>query len=270
MPRILIAGRGLIAQAVAEALGPDEARLVPHAAVEAEAFEGIETALWGGRHPALGTPAWRLDDDREPAFARLCVKHRTHLVTLGTRKVYARSRDALREDDPVAPWDRYGEHKAALEERLATLCGDGLTRLRLANVFGFEPGRPSFMGRMIDRLATTGEIHFDMSPFTRRDFVPVDTAAAHIAALLRRPPGGIVNIGSGVALECGRLALALIEGYRSGRLVIDEPTERDRFVLEVGAVMQMDATEIIAAAFEIGRRLRHGHPPETTAGRKDR
>ena len=43
----------------------------------------------------------------------------------------------------------------------------------------------------------------------------------------RRPPGGILNVGSGVALPIGRLALWLIEGYGRGRLTIDSPDERD-------------------------------------------
>jgi len=45
-------------------------------------------------------------------------------------------------------------------------------------------GRTTFMGRMLTSLAAEGEIRFDMSPFTRRDFIPVETAGAAIAALL--------------------------------------------------------------------------------------
>jgi hypothetical protein len=34
------------------------------------------------------------------------------------------------------------------------------------------------MGRMLTTLAAEGEIRFDMSPFTRRDFVPAGSPAA--------------------------------------------------------------------------------------------
>ena len=74
------------------------------------------------------------------------------------------------------------------------------------------------MGRMLHHAREPGEIRFDMSPFTRRDFIPVETAGRAIAALLQTPPGGIVNVGSGIALECGRLALWLLEGFGRGRL----------------------------------------------------
>lgn len=262
MPRILIAGRGFIARAVATALGPDEVRVVAHDAVDPASFDGIQVALWGGRHPALGKPEWRLEEDPEPDFAHLCADRKVHLVTLGTRKVYGSSPDALCEDHPVAPWDRYGEHKAALEERLATLCRESLTRLRLANVFGFEPGRTSFMGGMIDGLLRDRTIRLDMSPFTRRDFLPVATAAACIAALLRQPPGGIVNVGSGIALECGRLALALIEGFGTGRLVVDDWRDRDGFVLDVSrlrALVPSDPLDCFAEVREVGRQLRVSH-----------
>jgi nucleoside-diphosphate-sugar epimerase len=64
-------------------------------------------------------------------------------LTLGTRKVYAHPRPApLREDDPTGPTDRYGEQKLAIEQALLAILGDRLlTRLRLSNVFGHEPGR---------------------------------------------------------------------------------------------------------------------------------
>jgi hypothetical protein len=95
---------------------------------------------------------------------------------------------------------------------------------------------------MLTTLAAEGEIRFDMSPFTRRDFVPAEVAGRAVAALLRAPPGGIVNIGSGVALECGRLALWLIEGRGAGRLVCASPDERDTFALDVGRCVTSPAS----------------------------
>ena len=141
----------------------------------------------------------------------------------------------------------------------ATL-GQLLTRLRLANIFGFEPGRAGFMGRMIDGLLATGEIRFDMSPFTRRDFLPVDLAGQMIARLLAQPPGGVVNVGSGVGLPTGQLALWVIEAYGRGRLVIDDPAERDSFVLDTGRCnaltgLSCPLQRLRDAAAAVGRRL---------------
>ncbi len=234
MARGLILGRGFIVRAIAAALPPEDVIVLPHASVREGALPaGIDAVLWGGRHPALGTPDWRLEDEAELAAARLAAARGLPFLTLGTRKVYAPSPAPLREDAPLGPADRYGEQKLAIEEALLSILGDRLTRLRLSNLFGREHGRMTFMGRMLMTLAAEGQIRFDTSPFTRRDFVPVEKAGAAIAALLRRPPGGVVNVGSGVALECGRLALWLIEGRGSGRLVCESWEERDAFVLDV-------------------------------------
>lgn len=257
---ILIGGAGgFIGRALSSEI--PEARTVGHAASDAPGlFDGIAAAVWCGRDPRLGTPAWARDGDTEIAFARRCAAEGVHLLSLGTRKVYAASPAPLAETAPLAPRDLYGQQKLALEKALGAILGQGLTLLRLANVFGFEPRRTSFMGRMLTTLAATEEIRFAMSPFTRRDFLPVATAAAMIAALARDPPGGIVNVGSGLGLECGRLALAVIEGYGSGRLVVEGAEERDAFVLDTRRLhartgLTMSVEEILAAARACGRRL---------------
>lgn len=255
--RLAILGCGFIARHVAAALAPDEAVVLPHTA---DALPPDVTAvLWGGRHPALGTPAWHLDDESELRAARLAADRDLPFLTLGTRKVYTPKPGPLRENDPTRPVDRYGEQKLAIEQALLAILGDRLlTRLRLSNVFGREPGRATFMGRMLATLAAEAEIRFDMSPFTRRDFIPAEAAGAAIAALLRDPPGGTVNIGSGLALACGRLALWLIEARGSGRLVCEDPTERDAFALDVARMraltgVTVDEPMIRAACLAVGR-----------------
>jgi UDP-glucose 4-epimerase len=65
-----------------------------------------------------------------------------------------------------------------------------------------------------------------------------------------------------VPLPVGRLALWLIEGFGRGRLVIEDPTERDAFVLDTrrlqgllgGAVCSRD--ELRASCQALGRKLR--------------
>jgi nucleoside-diphosphate-sugar epimerase len=264
MTRWLVVGRGLIGRAVAAGLG-HEARLVAHDAIaEPGLLDGVEAVLWAGRHPALGTPDWRLEDDLEPALAVRLAQRGIRLVSLSSRKVYAPADAPLKEGDPVAPADAYGRHKLLLEECLDQLLGPGLTRLRVANVFGFErdPGRRSFMTQMLASLATQGEIHFAMSPSVARDFVSVEMAAAWIAALVRHPPGGIVNLGSGIPLPVGELADWVMEGFGWGRLVVLDPREHDPFVLDVARLHTLlpnarcERDDLRAAALAVGRRLR--------------
>lgn len=268
MSLLLIVGRGFIGRAVAAACPAGGARAVGHEAVDApDLLAGVSAVLYAGRHPALGSDAWSLAEDRELHLARRTADAGFPFLSLGTRKVYAPSPAPLRETDPVGPVDRYGRQKLALEEALAGILGPRLTRLRLANIFGYErePGRATFLTAALAGLAERGEIRFDMSPFVARDFLPVELAARWIAGLARRPPGGVVNLGSGVALPTGRLALWLIEGFGRGRLVVESPEERDPFVLDTGRLRQLlpeagacTAEDLRDRCLDLGRRLRVG------------
>ena len=260
---ILVTGaNGFIGRAIVQALGHD-ARPTSHLATALPTVDANMTAVvHAGRDPLLGKPDYRVAQDAELAIARFAAARDLPYLGLGSRKVYAPADRPLAEDAPLGPTDRYGEQKLALEEALEGILGHRLTRLRLANIFGFERGRTSFLGMMLEGLETAGTITFDMSPFVARDFLPVETTAEAIARLARNPPGGIVNIGSGVPLEVGRLALALIEGRGEGRLLVTDPRHHDAFTLDVGRMRALtgittDAAAILARAQSIGRRLVH-------------
>lgn len=259
---ILITGAGgFIGRAVAEALGR-RARSASHRDIgDKGLLDGVTAIVHAGRDQHLGQPGYRLENDVELKLADAAAARDLPFLMLSTRKVYAANPEPLREASPLGPVDRYGAHKLAMEEALLARLGHRLTRLRLANIFGFEPGRRSFMGAMQDGLAGKGTITFDMSPFTTRDFLPVELAAQAIAKLALSPRGGIVNIGSGVPLMCGRLAMALITGHKSGRLLVTDPAERDAFTLDVARMQTLtgvaaDEAALIARAEEIGVSLR--------------
>ena len=85
-------------------------------------------------------------------------------------------------------------------------------------------------------------------------------AARLLTRIAAAPPGGILNVGSGIALPTGRLALWLLEGYGRGELVIASPRERDAFVLDVGRLTRRYGSpctydELRDACLELGRRL---------------
>jgi hypothetical protein len=116
MSRILLVGRGFIGRAVAEALRPGEGRLVGRDACLAPGLlRGVATVVFAGRHPALGTDAWRLEADLELTLARGAAQAHASFVSLGTRKVYAPSGNPLTETDRIGPKDLYGRQKLALE-----------------------------------------------------------------------------------------------------------------------------------------------------------
>ncbi|MCB1882823.1 MAG: NAD(P)-dependent oxidoreductase [Geminicoccaceae bacterium] len=240
---VLVTGAGgFIGQALVRA----GAGGAPHGL--ADPPSGTACLVHAGRHPSLGTPAWRIEDDVEPRLALACARAGVPFVSLGSRKA-------------TTPADAYGYQKAAIEARLRAVPDLRLTVLRLGNVFGFEPGRRSFMGAMLDGLRRDGTIRFDMSPFTRRDFLPVSDAARMILAVAAVAPSGTFPLGSGVALDCGRLALAVIRGFGRGRLVCESPDERDGFVLDPDPLRALgieppNGVAILAEAEALGRCLR--------------
>lgn len=258
---LLVTGAGgFIGRAIVQALGKQALALGHRACERPDQLAGVSAIVHAGRDPRLGKADYRIEDDVELTLARIAAERGLPFLTLGTRKVYAPAAAPLHENAPLGPTDRYGEQKLQMEEKLLALLGERLTRLRLANIFGFERGRQGFIGLMLHGLERDDTIRFDMSPFVARDFLPVETAPAAIARLLQAPPGGIVNIGSGIPLETGRLALAVIEGKGAGQLLVESAAARDAFTLDVERMraltgLAIDTPAILRRARDIGREL---------------
>jgi dTDP-4-dehydrorhamnose reductase/UDP-glucose 4-epimerase len=262
--RLLVVGRhSFIARHFLTACA-EPATAVGHDAIDRpELLDGVGRVISFARHPLLGSEDYRPHAmDLDLRLAERIADRPIAYVMLSSRKVYAPSKRPLAETDPTAPQDRYGEHKLALEQALRERLGPRLTVLRLANVFGYErePGRRTFLALLLDRLAREGRIRLDMSPFTARDFLPVEACARLLAKIAAAPPGGILNVGSGIALPAGRLALWVLEGYGRGELVIESPRERDAFVLDVARLSRRHGRpcaydELRERCLGLGRRL---------------
>src|SRR5918992_2918680 len=190
---------------------------VAHDAIDyPDLLDGVGRVVSFARHPLLGRDGYRPDEmDPDLRLARALGDRPIAYVMLSSRKVYGPGAGPLSEDSPPGPTDAYGRHKLQAEERLRALLGERLTILRLANVFGYEriAGRRTFLSIALDRLRREGRIVLDMSPFVQRDFLPVEACARIFARIAERPPGGVLNVGSGIGLPTGMLALWIIEGY---------------------------------------------------------
>jgi UDP-glucose 4-epimerase len=265
--RLLVVGRNsfIARHFLATYSGP--VRAVGHEAIDdPDLLDGIDRIICFARHPLLGRPDYRAETmDPDLRLARHVAGCAIAYVMLSSRKVYAPSAAPLAETDPTGPQDPYGRHKLAAEEALRDRLGARLTVLRLGNVFGDEraAGRRTFFALMLGRLAREGQIRFDMSPFVVRDFLPVSACARLLAQIAEAPPGGILNLGSGIALPTGRLALWLLEGHGRGELVVASPREGDAFVLDIGRLTRRygqpcTCDELRAACLELGRRLAAG------------
>lgn len=263
--RLLVVGRhSFVARHVLALLPKDRVRAVGHDELDRpDLLDGVDRVLNFARHPLVASEDYRPEAmDPDLKLARRIGDRALAYLMLSSRKVYAPSATPLAETSPTGPTDAYGRHKLAAEQALRALLGDRLTVLRLANIFGYErePGRRTFLAILLNRLRREGQIRYDMSPFVERDFLPVEDCARLLAQLAAEPPGGVLNVGSGIGLPTGRLALWIIEGYGQGELVIESPREHDAFVLDIarlrhrcGAPCTLE--QLRARCLALGRRL---------------
>ena len=237
-PSVLVVGRNsFIASHLLKALPAESVRAVSHRELDCpDLLDGIETVVNAARHPGSNQADYDIETlDPDVAPARRIVDHGIDMIMLSSRKVYAPSDNPLCENAEIGPTDAYGTNKLRAEQRLRSILGERLTILRLANIFGDErlPGRRSFLAMLLGRLAERNQIRYDMSPFVERDFLPVETTARLLSAVVREPTGDVLNIGSGIPLPTGRVAIWIMEGFGGGELLIDDFEEKDRFVLDV-------------------------------------
>jgi nucleoside-diphosphate-sugar epimerase len=216
--------------------------------------------------PAYRAGAYDERTDCDLKAARATAKAGAGFVMLSTRRVYpSGSRWDIREDAP-APGDEtaYGRNKAH-SERAVHDATEGLAGVfRLSNIFGYEydPSRPrrSFLGLLLGSLKEEKTIFFDMSPQTKRDFLPVELCAQLLLDRARERQSGTYNLGAGFPVACGELARWVCEGYGDGRLVCEPDTVRDEFYLNMDKWRSRFALPFDQAALRdycigLGRRL---------------
>jgi len=177
--------------------------------------------------------------DFDLAVAKWVAQSSTHYVMISTRRVYGQPMPFKIDEDCVPqPQDHYGRNKYRTEQQVHELLGPRYTIVRVANVFGFEPGRHTFFGIALDSLKRNNKIVLDVSPFVRRDFIYIDDFARTLRRVLTLRPEGLFNLGSGESTAIGHVALWMIEGYGKGDLVVTSPVERDEFELNIDKLVR--------------------------------
>lgn len=210
-------------------------RAISHTEIDnLQAFRDVTCIVNFSFSPLLSYQDYDPGGDIDARLARIALEQGIHYVMISSRKVYQESIQwDSREDAPVSGSGVYGKNKLRIEMELRATLGRELTILRPGNVFGFEleQGRHRFGAFLLNQLADTGVIRLTVSPFVRRDVVPVDYFCEVLKEVATKKPGGILNVGAGEAIEIGRVALCLIEGYGSGELIVDTPVVQDEFQL---------------------------------------
>lgn len=239
------------------------ARAISHTDFAATALDDIGCIINFALHPHYRTQAYSPTLDFDRRIMERIQGTGIHYILLSSRKVY--------DEGTPLPWPEtapktngtgYGTNKLITENFARRTLGNNLTVLRMANIFGFEPGRSSFMGQAQDSLLQNGHITLDTHPEVRRDFLPVDRFVEILDHIAQRRLTGLFNLGSGVATPIGRMAHWLMEGFGAGKLVVTNPGRRDEFLLDVNRLTQQlgplcTPDRIQAKCLELGERLRH-------------
>ena len=259
---LLVGANSFLARAVLAAAPPDIAiTACAHDSfthIDFSCFDIITNFSW---NPGYRTSPYDESLDQDLAVARRAARAGRHFVMLSTRRVYGtRSPFPARSDTPLAPSDTYSRNKAQTEMALRDLPGGGLTVLRVANVFGFEPGRPTFFGIALTSLRARGRIVLDCAATVRRDFLPAENFASAFCRVLRDTPSGTFNLGAGSATALGDIASALFRGFGRGELLVTSPQEHDSFLLDSGPLVDRigpycTPADIVARCIEIGKKL---------------
>lgn len=135
----------------------------------------------------------------------------------GTCFEYGMQSGPLSETLECRPANAYGLAKHSLHLFLDTLRQQVPFTLQWARLFYLhgEGQNPNSLLAALDRAIDAGQAQFDMSGGEQlRDFLPIETATAHLATLLqRRDFSGVVNICSGQPIA----VRSLVERHRAAR-----------------------------------------------------
>jgi len=262
---LIVGSSGFLAKALARRPDADKFRFISHEETEdVSVYDGVSCLVNVAVDPRYMTDPYDESFDFELRLGKRIATSNIHYVMLSSRKVY--SSDVLMpaaEDDSTSGVDDYGRSKRTTEKALEEILGCRLTVFRLANVAGFDDqwNRPTFMPRMLSGLRSEGRISLDLSPFARRDFITDDAVAEALIQAAKIQPGGCFNLGSGIALGIGQLAIWIIDGFGSGELLSTGPEIRDEFCLNVaklesqfGKLCTVD--DIRNKCFDAGRGLK--------------
>lgn len=263
---ILIVGRnGFLAKSVARRPDAANFRFISHEQIDdVDVFDGVTSLVNLAVDPRYMTQSYQETFDFELRVGKAIATSDIHYVLLSSRKVYSPEvLMSVTEDAATGGVDDYGRNKRTTEKALEEILGRRLTIFRLANVAGFDDqwDRPTFMARMLSGLRSEGRVSLDLSPFARRDFITDDAVAEAVIRAAKIQPGGYFNLGSGIALGIGQLAIWIIDGFGRGELLSTRPEIRDEFCLNVvkletqfGKLCTVD--DIRNKCFDAGRGLR--------------
>jgi hypothetical protein len=128
-------------------------RAVSHQAISELPLDGISCVINFSYTPHYFSEAYRPEDDVDRFLADDLSGRGIHYIMFSTRMVYGpNTPQPINEQSMLNGQGAYGKNKVISEAFVRERLGTSLTILRLANIFGFEPDRHTFMGHALRTL----------------------------------------------------------------------------------------------------------------------
>ena len=225
--------------------------------IDLNSFDSINFAY----RPNIFTHSYCPEIDLDRNIASRISESNVHYIMLSSRMVYAPAGiEPIKENASLLGQGVYGKNKIYSENYVTQHLPGRHTILRLANVFGFEPGRHTFMGHAMRSLRDTGFIYLDIAKSATRDFLPVSIFSQIVGPIICLRPQGVFNVGSGVAVSVGDVSDWLVDGAGRGNVVCVPTKDDQSFVLDVGKLENLihrvcTSEDIRRTCLELGKRL---------------
>jgi nucleoside-diphosphate-sugar epimerase len=195
-------------------------RLIKFDSVSHEKFDHIDLTKYNNvincaLNPSYITTSYDENLDFDFYVAKKSVEKNCHYMMLSTSKVYGNN-TALKiydENSLTNPFDYYSENKLITENKLLSNFNDKVIILRLANIFGFEIDRSSFVGYLMSQMVREKKIKLTIPESTKRDFLFVNDAVDIIEKICYNNINGIYNLSSNSGYEARNIIDNLVYGY---------------------------------------------------------
>ena len=268
--RVLIVGRGFLGSNLERHIRSDCRIAVSscsHNEILQVDFDGYDCVLSACLHPSFFTERYTESIDVDLTIAKRLVERSFggRFYSLGSRRVYGKSEELVfhseQNSQKLPLLENYSKNKAASETNISRTSLN-FCILRLSNVFGAELGRSTFFGTMISSAVRNGKITMSISPTTRRDFLPVSLFAEMVAKLiLQNSDERIVNIGSGIAIQIGKLVEVFSAEFEKANRPLEitfDNVANDQFGMDVSLFREITGsaparlTDILEAVRTLG------------------
>lgn len=187
-------------------------------------------------HPDMKSGPYLRQNDIDLAIAEQIENKDIYYVMMSSRTVYGSASPDLYFCEEMLPNPKsyYGQNKWIIEQALAKVLNSSrLTILRMGNIFGFEQGRDSFFGVLLDTLARENLIRFDIAPDSQRDFLSIWRWAEYTLQIARNVKSGVYNIGAGFGVSPLELVDWIFEDRNHKNVVFTNHSYDGQFILDM-------------------------------------